>query len=82
MKQFYEVLGPRNMRYAINNALINEIGNTCVHGSNQIDPMSESARVKDYINRCKLMGNNDMVKSNHQSYVINAALKDYFNNEL
>ena len=36
----------------------------------------------DYVDGCKLLGNNDIVESEHRSYVIDVALEDYFNNEL
>ena len=36
----------------------------------------------DYIDRCKLLGNDNIIELDYHSYIIDIALEDYFDDEL
>ena len=36
----------------------------------------------EYVDGCKLLGNNEILESDHRSYAVDIALQDYFNDEL
>ena len=61
---------------------IQSIGKTHKYGSKPIDSFATTRGIMDYIDGCKLLGYNDIVETDHRSYVIEIALEDYFNEEL
>ena len=53
-----------------------------MHRLSPINAIHASSRVIEYAGRCKIIGNNSIVESDHECYVIAAALEDYFDEEL
>ena len=82
VKRFQEAIGIYEIHPIINNVQINQIGKTYIHGSNPIDSLATSQGIIDYIDRCKLLSNNDIIELDHYSYIIDVALEDYFDDEL
>ena len=61
VKRFQEAIGIHKIHLIINNMQINQIGKTYIHGSNLIDSLAASQGIMDYIDRCKLLGNNNII---------------------
>ena len=66
----------------INNVPICQIGKTHIYGSNLIDSIAATLGTMDYADRCKLLRYNDIIESDHQSYAVEVAIEDYFNDKL
>jgi len=66
----------------INNILIFQIGKTYIYRSNPIDSIAATLGIMDYVDGCKLLRNNNIMESGYQSYIVDVALEDYFNDEL
>ena len=58
------------------------IGKTCKNGSRTIDSLAATTRLMEYVEGCEWLGCNDVVESDHRSYLIEIAIEDYFNEQL
>ena len=56
-----------------------EINNTYITGSKLIDSIIVSLNVIDYIKGYKLLKANEIIITNHHSYIVDINFKRYFN---
>ena len=50
-----------------------------IQGSKPIDTIAASHRILEYVEGCFLLEYNEIVFTNHRSYVIDMNLEEYFN---
>ena len=81
IKKFHEEIGVHNIYQIINNVELEQIGKTYIHGSSPIDAIYASNGVLKYVDGCKILGNNEIVESDHKSYLIDIDLNEYFEDE-
>ena len=79
IKRFHEALEVHKIHPIVNAVPIHSIGKTYKNGSKPIDSIAATSGLIEYVDGCKLLGYNDVVESDHRSYVIEIAIEDYFN---
>ena len=56
--------------------------NTEERGSKPIDTIAASYRISKYVEGSKLIECNDIIFTDHRSYIVDINIEDYFNNQL
>ena len=82
VRRFYKAISVHELHPIINNAQINQIERSCENWSKTIDLIAATSGIIEHADGCELLGHNEVVESNHRSYVVNISLKEYFNNEM
>jgi hypothetical protein len=82
IRKFQEELDVYEIHTIVNQVPIPSMGKTHKHGSKPIDSLAATKGIIDFIDGCKVLEYNDIVETDHRSYVIELALEDYFNEEL
>lgn len=80
--KFHEEIGIHNIHQIVNNVELHQMGKTYIHGSKMIDAVYVMNGLMEYVEGCKLIGNNEIVEGDHRGYVIDIALEDYFEDDL
>ena len=60
--QFHEDIGVCNIHLTANDIELNQVGKTYIHGSKPIDAVHDTKGVMDFVEGCKLIGNNDILE--------------------
>ena len=79
IKKFYDDIGVKDMHSTTNFIDMNELDNTNINGSQPIDSIAASFGIMQHIEGCQLLGNNDILYSDHRAYIIDANFEEYFN---
>jgi len=82
MKQFYAEIGVEDIHSRLNNIPEELLEKTFINGSKPIDSIAASEGIFEYIEECQLLDYNQIIFSDHRSYIIDVNIKDYFNNQL
>ena len=82
IKQFHEALEVHEIHPIVNAVPIHSIGKTYKNRSKPIDSIAATSGLIEYVDGYKLLGYNDVVESDHRSYMIEIAIEDYFNEQL
>jgi len=81
IEKFYNDISVKDIHSTINFIDMNELDNTNVNSRHPIDSIAASAGIMQYIEGCKLLNNNDILYSDHRSYIIDVNLEEYFNDQ-
>ena len=82
IKRFHEQIDAYEMHSIVNEVPTQSIGKTCKNGSRTIDSLAATTGSMEHVEGCKLLGYDDVVESDHRSYLIEIAMEDYFNEQL
>ena len=47
-------------------------------GSTQIDAIAMTNTILDYVDRCKLIDYNEIIKTDYHGFIVDIALEEYF----
>ena len=82
VRQFHENINVHELHPIVNNVPINQIGKTYKNGSKTIDSIAATSGILEYVDGCELLGYNEVVETDHRSYIVDISLNDYFNDEM
>ena len=82
VRKFHDAINVHEIHPIINDVQINQIGKTYKNGSKPIDSIAATSGILEFIDGCELLGYNEVVETDHRSYVIDISLEEYFNDEI
>ena len=75
---FFIDIGVNDIHYQQNNILIDQLDSTNIKGSSPIDTIAYSNGLVEFVEGCKLVGNNEILFSDYKAYTIDINLEEYF----
>ena len=82
VRKFHNAINVHEIHPIINDVQINQIGKTYKNGSKPINSIAATSGILEFIDGCELLGYNEVVETDHRSYVIDISLEEYFNDEI
>jgi len=79
IQSFFNRLGLQDIHSKQNHIIIDELDNTNIKGSKPIDSIAVTDRILEYIEGSALLHHNEIVPSDHRSYLVDFNAKEYFN---
>ena len=81
VQKFFTELGVQDVHSNINRILNELIDKININRSWPIDSIAITVGILEYVEGSKLLGNNDVVFSDHRLYLIDVNLEEYFNDQ-
>ena len=82
VRKFHDAISVHEIHSIVNDVQINQIGRTYKHGSKPIDSFAATSGIMEYVDGCEILGYNEVVESDHRSYLVDISLEEYFNDEM
>ena len=82
VQNFFNKIGIRDIHQTYHQLQFNQMDNTEERGLKPIDTIAASYGISEYVEGSKLIECNDIIFTDHRSYIIDINIKDYFNDQL
>ena len=81
MQEFYNEIGVQDVHSMHNRIPLKELDSTNINGSKPIDSIALSSGVIDFIEGAKLLGNKNVIITDHRAYMIDFNMEEYFQDQ-
>ena len=81
IRKFYSKIGLDEVHSRRNQTLLDRLDKTCVRGSSAVDSVAVSEGLVEFGEGSLLAPNNEIIKTDHRTCIVDTKLEEYFNEE-